>query len=48
MLDHATVFVTPITELLVQITPNSSPIVDLIQQIISVFSDVKQVQKSRI
>jgi len=42
MLDHATVFVTPITELLVQITPNSSPIVDLIQQIISVFSDVKQ------
>lgn len=42
MLDHATVFVTPISELLVQITPNSSPIVDLIQQIISVFSDVKQ------
>jgi hypothetical protein len=44
MLDHATVFVTPISELLVQITPNSSPIVDLIQQIISVFSDVKQVR----
>lgn len=45
MMDHATVFVTPITELLVQITPNSSALVEIIQQIISVYSDVKQVHK---
>ena len=46
MMDHATIFVTPITELLVQITPNSSALVEIIQQIISVYSDVKQVQKN--